>query len=95
MEASDHTGCVCLIHILLLSLHFSAKKTALPIFILEIQNIAETTLQQQMNLLHMHWRTSSMSERNSSSSQPTRDMLPDCTLMVLFMKKMIYTLVMI
>jgi len=54
MEDSDHIGCICLIHILLLSLHFSGKKTASAVFILEIQNIAETTLQQQMNLLHMH-----------------------------------------
>lgn len=54
MEASDHTGGMCLIHILLLSLHFDVKKTALAILISEIQNIAETTLQQQMNLLRMH-----------------------------------------
>lgn len=54
MEASDRIGCVCFIHILLLSLHFNVKKIALAIFTSEIQNIAETALQQQMNLLHMH-----------------------------------------
>lgn len=56
MVASDHIGCICPIHILLLSLHFriQCEEDSLSIFILEIQNIAETTLQQQMNLLLMH-----------------------------------------
>lgn len=40
LEALDHIACICLIHSLLLSLHFSMKKMALAIIMVEIQNIA-------------------------------------------------------
>lgn len=56
MVASHRIGYMSLIHILLLFLHFriQCEEDSLSIFISEIQNIAETTLQQQMNLLHTH-----------------------------------------